>query len=375
MQGIGPAFLLPNAIAILGRAYKPGPKKSMIFSAFGATAPNGFVVGAAFSSLLAEKAWWPWGYWIMAIALSILGVLAMLVVPYTPPPKRDDGEKLWQRVDALGALTGVAGLVLINFAWNQAPIVGWQEPYIYVLLIVGFLFIAVFGYVELHVAKFPLVPFQAMNAFTGFILACVGFGWASYSVWLYYFWQFLDQLRHVSPLLASAQFTPVCISGICAALTTGWLLGRVSGSVVMIMAMVAFMTGTILLATAPVDQSYWAQTFVSLIVMPWGMDMSFPAGNLLLSNHMPKEHQGVSASLVNTVLNYSISLALGFAGTIEGHINDGGMDLLKGYRGAWYLGIGLSGLGVVIALWFGYETWKESRSKEEDLSDFSDSKE
>jgi hypothetical protein len=55
--------------------------------------------------------------------------------------------------------------------------------------------------------------------------------------------------------------------------------------------------------------------------------MSFPAATLLLSNAMPREHQGVSASLVATIINYSISLALGLAGTVEVHVNDSSKDL------------------------------------------------
>lgn len=88
--------------------------------------------------------------------------------------------------------------------------------------------------------------------------------------------------------------------------------------------------------------------------------MSFPAATLLLSNLMAKEDQGVAASLVNTVVNYSISIALGIAGTIEGHENDGGNDLLKGYRSALYLGIGLSGSGAICAIIFGIDTWRRS---------------
>ena len=36
-QGIGCAFTLPNALAILGRSYKPGKRKQMVFSILGAT--------------------------------------------------------------------------------------------------------------------------------------------------------------------------------------------------------------------------------------------------------------------------------------------------------------------------------------------------
>jgi predicted MFS family arabinose efflux permease len=114
--------------------------------------------------------------------------------------------------------------------------------------------------------------------------------------------------------------------------------------------MTAFCVGNILLATLPVHQTFWAQTFVSLIVTPWGMDMSFPSGVIVLSNHMPPEHQGLAASLINTVVNYSISIGLGMAGTVESHVNSGGTHLLQGYRGAWYLAIGLDVLGIFLAI-------------------------
>ena len=270
-QGIGCAFTLPNAIAILGRSYKPGTRKQMVFSLLGATAPSGFVVGAVFSSLLAEFAWWPWAYWILAIVCTLFVAIGLVVIPNTPPPHLDDSVSMWLRVDALGSITGVSGLVLVNFAWNQAPIVGWTNPYTYVLLVVGFVSLGLFGYIESHVAKFPLIPFRVMSGDIGFLLACVGFGWASFSVWMYYFWQFLENLRGLSPLLASAQFTPVAVSGLFAALTTGYILHRVPGSIIMMIALTAFAVGLILLATAPVGQTYWAQTFVSLIIMPWGM--------------------------------------------------------------------------------------------------------
>jgi hypothetical protein len=86
--------------------------------------------------------------------------------------------------------------------------------------------------------------------------------------------------------------------------------------------------------------------------MPGGMNLSFPAGTILLSNAMPREHQGKAASLVSTVVNYSIASGLGLAGSIESHVNKDGLHTLDGYRGAWYLGIGFSALGVVISLYF-----------------------
>jgi MFS family permease len=86
--------------------------------------------------------------------------------------------------------------------------------------------------------------------------------------------------------------------------------------------------------------------------MPFGMDMSFPAATVILSNHMPREHQGLAASLVNTVVNYSISIALGVAGTVEVYANKDPANALWGIRCALYTAIGLSATGVILGAMF-----------------------
>lgn len=80
----------------------------------------------------------------------------------------------------------------------------------------------------------------------------------------------------------------------------------------MTIALIAFTVGVILMGTAPVEQTYWAQIFVSICVQPFGMDMSFPASTLIVSNALPKKKQGVGASLVNTIVNYRYASMQGF---------------------------------------------------------------
>lgn len=66
---------------------------------------------------------------------------------------------------------------------------------------------------------------------------------------------------------------------------------------------------------------------------------------------MAAEHQGLAMSLVNTVVNYSISIMLGIAGTVESNvvknISDPVEAELKGIRSTFYAGIGLSLMGVI----------------------------
>jgi formate-dependent nitrite reductase membrane component NrfD len=58
----------------------------------------------------------------------------------------------------------------------------------------------------------------------------------------------------------------------------------------------------------------------------------------------------MAASVVLTIVNYSISLALGFAGTVEIETKAG--DAMRGYRNALWFAVGLAGLGLVLSLIF-----------------------
>ncbi|MCJ1295871.1 hypothetical protein MMC34_007435 [Xylographa carneopallida] len=349
MQGVGPAVLLPNALALLGYTYPPGMRKDMIFALFGATAPGGFVIGTVFASLLAERATWPIAYYCMAIVCFLIAICAIFIVP--SPENDPDAPQQDKSFDFIGAIVGIAGLVLFNVAWNQAPSVGWGTPYVIVLLILGLIFIIAFFFIERRV-KSPLLPLDALSGNVGFVLGCIALGWSSFGIWLYYFWQFLEVLRQEPPLLTAAHNTPSAISGLCASVTTGFLLSRIATSWIMVIAMCAFFIGGTLVATMPIDQSYWLQTFFATVIAPWGMDMSFPAATIILSNFVAPQHQGIAASLVTTVVNYSISIGLGIAGTVESRVDSGGTNNLNGYRGAFFTGVGLSGCGVLLSICF-----------------------
>jgi MFS family permease len=267
-QGIGPAILLPNSLAILANMFPPGMKKNISFSLFAAAAPNGFLLGALFSSIFAQLVWWPWAFWVLGIVSFAVAVLAFIVIPPQPSDKR--GEHSQEAMDFLGAISGVVGLVLVNFAWNQGAVVGWPTPYTYILLIVGCGFLVAFGWLETRSAN-PVLPMTALNMDTAFVLTCIACGWASFGIWLFYAWQISERILAYSPLTVVAHFTPVGISGFIAAFSVAYLLGHLDPFYIMLMSMTSFLLGSVLFATAPLHQTYWAQAFVSILVMPWGM--------------------------------------------------------------------------------------------------------
>ncbi|KAH8649326.1 major facilitator superfamily-domain-containing protein [Xylariales sp. PMI_506] len=364
--GIGPALCLPNALAILGSSYPPGLKKSIIFSIFGGLAPIGFIAGGALAGVFAEFVWWPWTYWVSGIAAALVAVAGHITIPSPPEPthaitagrgKRPSfSETLWV-LDLPAGILGIASLVLINFAWNEAVLAGWSAPYVLVCLVVGLLLVPAFFYIETRISPYPLIPFAVLTTDVVIVLGCIACVWGAYGIYSFYLWSTFLILHSTSPLLSVAWATPVIPVGLLAALGVGWLLSKkVQPSLLMVGAEVSVLIAMLLLNTSSPEQSYWTQLFPALIFAPLGLDMSFPAATLILSNAVGKEHQGVAMSLVNTIVNYSMSLSLGIAGTVEQQVlsrNRGDGDIVwKGYQAAEYVAIGLLCCGVTLSLVF-----------------------
>ncbi|EMD01171.1 hypothetical protein BAUCODRAFT_144725 [Baudoinia panamericana UAMH 10762] len=373
-QGIGPAICLPNGLALLGAMYEPGNRKNMAFAVFGACAPVGSLVGGTFFAIFGQLAWWPWAFWSFALVLVVVALGAAFLIP-DPQDSRLMPESVREYIEDLdlpAATVGITALVLFNFAWNQAPIVGWHSAYVCVCLVLGVLLVPVFFYLEIKVAPKPLIPFSALNSTNAFVLGCIACGWANFGILVYYLINIIEVLRGSSPLLTCAYLSPFVITGSIAALLTGFLLSKLRPAWLMVIAMAFFLAGNLLLVTVPPHQIYWAQFFVITLVAPFGMDMSFPSATIYLSNTIEKSRQGVAASLVNTIVNYSISLGLGFAGTVEINVNRGGTtwnDTLRGYRGALYMGTGLCGLGLALSIVFVTKTyWDDSKRAKNDIT-------
>ncbi|KAI4155722.1 MAG: hypothetical protein LQ340_000811, partial [Diploschistes diacapsis] len=299
-QGIGPAICLPNAVALLGATYPAGMKKNLIFATFGAVAPGGAAIGAVFGGIFQDN--WPWAFYSFALVLFTVACLAYLVIPSRIVQTKDTSQltfwQLLETLDILGGFVGIIALTLINFAWNQAPAASWASAASITTLILGICLVPVFFYIEARISPSPLIPWDIINADIGFVLACISCGWAAFGIWAFYIFQFFQQIRGASPLLTAAYIVPVAVSGAIASIVTGLLLKFLHPAWIMVVSLSSFFLAVTLVATAPADQTYWAQTFVATIFITWGMDMSFPAATIVMSNAVKPEYQGVAASLI-----------------------------------------------------------------------------
>ena len=351
MTGVGNGALVPNAFALLARAFPPfSVKKNISFAFLGFCAPAGYIFGGLIGAAFAEKVTWRWGFWFWAIGALILGISSIFIVPYnvgSPIPGLS-----MKQFDYIGTFLGVSGLILFGFAWNQASVVGWQEPYTYALLIVGVIFIVAFAYSQSHV-RAPVLP-NSLWTRKGFspVVIAMSFGWMSFGIFLYYTTIYILTVRKNTPLSAVAQMVPLVIGGLFATASVGIFITKVPAQYIFGVSMFSFFIGNLLISFAIYSKVYWAFIFPACLLVVGGPDLSFASSSILISDAVLEEEQGVAGSFVATVVQYSIAIGLGIAATVEAHVNKGGSDLILGYRGALWLGICFAAVGFFVVVLF-----------------------
>ncbi|KAJ5753660.1 Major facilitator superfamily domain general substrate transporter [Penicillium nucicola] len=365
MMGIGNGALVPNSFALLARAFPPlSVKKNIAFAFLGFCAPSGYIFGGLIGAAFGQKVTWRWGFWFWALGCLILSMATFVVVPHrigSPIP----GLSLRQ-FDYVGSLLGVSALILFSFAWSQASVVGWQEPYIYALLIVSVFLLVAFIFSQSRVFA-PVLP-NSLWRRPGFapVVSAMAFGWMSFGIFLYYTTIYILTIHKARPLAAVAQMVPLVIGGLFATTAVGLFIAKTPAQYIFGVSMFSFFIGNLLMSFVNYSNVYWAFIFPACLLVVGGPDLSFASSGILISNAVLPEEQGVAGSFISTVVQYSISIGLGIAATVESHVNEGGKNPIRGYRGAFWLGIGFATVAFFIVIFFVRDPRFEA--KEEDQS-------
>jgi hypothetical protein len=300
----------------------------------------------------------------VAIVYAFVTVIAWFAIPtaddaHAPLEASDPTASRFQRLrdlDYAGGFLAVSGMVLFIFAlssWENAP-QQWKTPYILVCLILGIALVATFCVYEAYIPKRPLMPMYIWK-FPGFglCMAVIVLGWMNFTgVLTYNVTLYFQDIQNHSPILTTAMLVPMSVSGTLTNVFAGLFLHKISGRILLIVAMVAFTVAALLWSQCEVDTLYWALPFPALIIQVIGADLAFNVCNAHALSAVSKNLQSTAGGVFQTVLQLSTAIGLALGTTVNDSVvpaNPTPEQSMKGYKASFYFGLGTSAIGIILA--------------------------
>lgn len=347
LQGLGPAAYLPGGIMLLGKIYRPGPRKNLVFALYGAFAPLGFFFGILVGGLAAEYLNWRWYFWIGTILLAVVVVASLFAVPFDFPGRgrrQSDIEMDWW-----GVATIVPGLLLVIYSLtdsSHAP-QGWKTPYVIVTLILGVAFLLGAWYVQARVSAHPLLPADLFaTKYMKRLSIALFMSYGTFGLFLFYSSFYIELVLHKSPITTAVWYIPMFTGGLILATVGGFTLHLLSGRILLVVSAAANATCMLLFALLPENPNYWAWVFPAMICATMGIDITYTVTNVFITTNVPGHRQGVAGALINSLLFLGISFFLGIGDIAAGQTAHLGQR--ESYKTAFWLAFAIAALPLII---------------------------
>jgi MFS family permease len=127
------------------------------------------------------------------------------------------------------------------------------------------------------------------------------------------------------------------------------MLHRVSGTILLIVAECGILAAALLQALQPIGTIYWAMTFPSLPLMIVGAEFSYLVCSLFVLESVQRKHLSVAAGVFSSLMSLGSAIGAAASSSIRQHVS-GQEKSIAGFHAAFWFGVGMAGLAVLIAL-------------------------
>ncbi|HEY1829386.1 MAG TPA: MFS transporter [Acidimicrobiales bacterium] len=314
-QGVGAAMLMANSAAIITDAF-PAERRGMAMGINQAAAIGGTFIGLVLGGLLAPIEW--------RLIFLVSVPIGLFATVWGYLQLRELSERRPARIDWPGNITFAVGLILImiGITYGIEPhghsTTGWTSPFVLACLIIGFLLLVAFGFIEKRSPEpmFRLDLFR-IRAFTSGVLAsflaALSRGGLMFMliIWLQGIWLPLHGYSFArTPLWAGIAMIPLTVGFFIAGPLSGVLSDRYGARPFATGGMIATAVVFLLLELMPVNFAYW-QFAVVLFIGGFAM-ASFGSPNRTgVMNSLPPESRGVGSGMNTTFQNSAQVVSIG----------------------------------------------------------------
>ena len=310
VQGLGAAIMLPAALSIVMNMFAEGAERNKALGIWGGLGAGGATVGVIAGGLLTRYAGWQYIFYLNVP----IGAAALALAPRIVPDSRLAATR--RRFDALGAIAGTGGLVLLVDAIAQAPQYGWGATRTIALLAASAALLAAFLVIESRV-KAPVMPLSIfrLRTLAGANAAGLLLG-GSFFAFIFVGTLYMQQVLHYSALQTglawlTASLTSVALAGVSQALVT-----RGGAKVVMAIGMTLIGAGVLWATQVPVHGHFLANLAGPFVVAGAGTAFAFIPISIAALAGVSEHQAGLASGLLNTSQQLGGAIGIAIASSV-----------------------------------------------------------
>ena len=330
-MGLGGAAVMPQTLSIISNVFEPAERARAI-GIWASAVGIGVAVGPILGGLLLAHFWWG-SVFLINVPVTLAGAIAVaILVPESKNP--DPG-----RIDYLGVLLSIAGLVLVVYGIVQGGDTGsWLRGDVLGPIFGGLAVLGVFAWHETRISHpsldVKLFADRRLSASVGAIsLLFFGMGGVFFFTTFY-----LQNVRGYSALDAGLLTIPFAAAQLLMSPRSAALVSRFGAKAVGatgMAVMAAALAGYEVLGTAT---PIWVLA-VFFFLQGAGIGVAMPSATAAVMDVLPRERAGAGSALTNTSRQVGVALGVAVLGSLLAQVYRGRLGptlsaLPAGARGA-----------------------------------------
>jgi EmrB/QacA subfamily drug resistance transporter len=307
LQGVGAAIASPTALSLITTTFPAGPARNRAFGVYAAMSGAGAAIGLILGGVLTEYSW----RWTLFINVPI-GIAVVLLAPrFLGESTRQTGS-----FDVPGAITGTAGLVSLVYGLTHAATTAWGNATTITTIVLGVVLLLAFGVLESR-SRHALMPFRILanrtRALSFLVMLIVGAGMFAM---FYFIGLYVQQVLGYSSLKAGLSFLPFSVGIVVAAQIASALMSRVDPRWIAGVGGLFAAAGMLGFSRLATDSTYVADLLPYIILLSFGLGLTFVPLTLTAVSGVAKEDSGVGSAVLNTMQQVGGSIGLATLSTL-----------------------------------------------------------
>ena len=339
IQGLGGAIVDAVSLSLIINLFTETGDRAKAMGVYGFVCSGGGCIGALLGGVLTGGFNW---HWIFLVNVPV-GAFVFFLCWKLLPAKAGEATGP-QHLDAGGAVTVTAALLLAVYATVNGNQAGWTSPQTLGLFAAAVVIFGIFLAIETKV-RMPLVPLGMFRLRNLSVAGIVGMLWsAAMFSWFFLSALYMQLVLGFTPMQIGMAFLPAnLIMAVFSLGISAKLVMRFGLRPPLVSGLLLAAAGLALFARAPVDGTLVRDVLPGMVLLGLGAGIAFNPVLMAAMSEVPHTESGLASGIVNTAFLMGGSLGLAVLASLAAARSSGLVDagvshlqaLTGGYQAAF----------------------------------------